>query len=85
MTKDEIMNNLMILSLNNIGFLVKGILSEHYKTFSCEILSTFLQNIYFYYSYSSKTFLEGHERAFRGHESALRGRDSAFRDHENVC
>jgi hypothetical protein len=41
------------------------------QTFSCEILPTFLQNIYFYYSYSSKTFLEGHERAFRGHESEL--------------
>jgi hypothetical protein len=26
-------------------------------------LSTFLQNIYFYCSYSTKTFLKGHERA----------------------
>jgi hypothetical protein len=34
---------------------------------SCEILPTFLQNMYFYCSYSSKTFLEGHERDFRGH------------------
>ncbi len=62
------------------------------QTFSCEILPTFLQNIYFYYSYSSKTFLEGHERAFRGHESAFRGRDSAFggrdsafRGRESAC
>jgi hypothetical protein len=55
------------------------------QTLSCEILPTFLQNIYFYCSYSSKTFLGGHERAFRGHESAFRGRDSAFRGRENAC
>ena len=62
------------------------------QTLSCEILPTFLQKIYFYCSYSSKTFLEGHERAFRGHESAFRGRDSAFRGRgsafrgrENAC
>jgi hypothetical protein len=52
---------------------------------SCEILPTILQNIYFYCSYSSKKFLEGHERAFRGHESTFRGRDSAFRGRESTC
>ncbi len=52
---------------------------------SCEILPAILQNIYFYCSYSSKTFLEGHDRAFRGHESAFRGRDSAFRGRESTC
>jgi hypothetical protein len=60
-------------------------LSRALQTLSCEILPTFLQNIYFYCSYSSKTFLKGHERAFKGHESAFRGRDSAFRGRENVC
>jgi len=38
---------------------------------SCEILPTILQNIYFYCSYSSKKFLEGHERAFRGLEAVI--------------
>jgi hypothetical protein len=33
---------------------------------------------------SSKTFLIGHERAFRGHEIAFRGRESAFRGRESV-
>ena len=52
---------------------------------SCEILSTFLQNIYFYCSYGTTKFLKGHERAFRGHESAFRGRGSAFIGRESVC
>jgi hypothetical protein len=47
-------------------------------------LANFSSNIYFYYSYSSKKSIEGHERAFRGHESAFRGRDSAFRGREKV-
>ncbi len=47
-------------------------LSRILQTLSCEILTIFLQKIYFSCSYSSKTFLKGHERAFRGHESAKR-------------
>ncbi len=45
-------------------------LSRTLQTHSYEILPTFLQNIYFFCSYSSKFFLKGHERAFRGRESA---------------
>jgi hypothetical protein len=43
-------------------------------------MPAFLQNIYFYFSYSSKTFLKGHESAFRGRENDFRVRKSDCRE-----
>jgi hypothetical protein len=39
-----------------------------------------LQNIYFYCSYNSKTFIKGHESAFRGRGNDFRGRKSACKE-----
>ncbi len=50
------------------------------QTLSCEILPGCLQNIYFYCSYGSKTFIKGHESAFRGSENDFRGRESACKE-----
>ncbi len=55
-------------------------LSRTLQTLSCEILPAFLQNIYFYCSYCSKTFIEGHESAFRDRENDFRGRESACKE-----
>jgi hypothetical protein len=55
-------------------------LSRTLQTLSCEILPAFLQNIYFYCSYSSKTFIKGHESAFRGRENAFRGRETVCKE-----
>ncbi len=52
-------------------------LYKHSYGLSSEILPACLQNIYFYCSYSSKTFIKGHESAFKGRENDFRGHESA--------
>jgi hypothetical protein len=43
-------------------------------------MPAFLHNIYFYFSYSSKTFPKGHKSAFRGRENDFRSRKSYCRE-----